>query len=238
MTTHDAIVDAADETTVRTSLKLILNTYLSPAFSALPKKEIDLAILVVLQELQFVSDEPTVYELVNSLRVTKAKARNLLYDQSLRRLDAAKLDDMVVEALKNPLLQKQGELFVLEIDNPLLLDHLQAKVRELGHASDGSFSPSLVKLSLDAVAALIEDHLAPSKRTIVKRALVKAGAPDRSVKGAIKGALMQIGKKVASDAGESIAEGISGYLGPILDGVGTKITSLMKPLFAAAKANS
>lgn len=136
-----------------------LERYLDPAFGALPSKEIDLLVIKALEDLAYLSKEPSLYEHVTKLRVTRAKARNLIYDQELRRLDTKALDLRVKEALKAPLLQKQGDLFVIEIENPLVIDHLRSKLQTLGHASDGSFSASIVKISLDAVAALIEDYL-------------------------------------------------------------------------------
>lgn len=136
------------------------------------------------------------------------------------------------EVIKSPIIHKDGDFFVLEIDSPLIIDHLRSKVRSLGFPSDGSFSPSLVKLSLRAFSALLEDCIPQDKRDQVKKKLVEAGAPDGSLGGVLKGALKQLGKKMAQDAGEELSVKASEYIAPILDASISKISNTFKGLFA------
>lgn len=180
------------------------------------------------------SREPSLYELVTKLRVTRTKARNRIYDQELRRLDTEELDLRMKAALTTPLLPEQGELFVLEIENPLIIDHLRAKLQALGHASDGSFSPSLVRMTLDAVAALIEDYLSKPERTAIKQAMVEAGEPDSSFLGVLKSTIRAIAKKVAQDSGDALVEKASSYLAPIVDGAVEQLPSKLDGLFEQA----
>ena len=126
-----------------------LSSYLNPAFGILPKKEIDLQVFKMLEQIGYINEDSTLYELVQKLRVTKTKARNLLYDQELRRLDITELDKHIIELLKNPILQKEGDLFLFEVENPLVSDHFKAKVQSIGYLTDGSFSPSIVRLSIE-----------------------------------------------------------------------------------------
>ncbi len=223
-------VDSADEKICREVLHAVLMQYMSPAFSALPSREIDLVIIDALEKLQYISEEPTLYELVQKLRVTRSKARSLLYDRELRRIDANELDKKVLEVIKAPIVQKQGEQFVFEIENPLVSDHLRAKIQRLGHASDGSFSPSLVKLTITAFSALIAEEVPEADREKVREALIKAGAPDSSFAGVIKGALKQIGKKVAEDAGQDAAEVLGEYVSSILSGLAGGVSELSSKL--------
>lgn len=209
----------------------LLDAYLEPAFGSLPKKEVDLIVLKALEDLGYLNKEPSLYELVSKLRVTRTKARNLIYDQDLRRLDDISLDIRVKEALKTPLLQKQGDLFVLEIENPLVIDHLRSKLQQLGHASDGSFSPSLVKISIGAVAALIEDYLTKSQRKAIQKSLTKAGVPDSSLQGMIKSTIKAAAKKVAQDSGEALVEKASDYISPVIDGSADQVFKMIGGLF-------
>jgi hypothetical protein len=126
---------------------------------------------------------------------------------------------------------KQGDLFCLEIENPLVLDHLKDKLQRLGFATDGSFSPSLVRLSKDAFNALVVDCVPSGNQMAVKAALVAAGAPDGTFGGVIKGVLVKLGGKFADSAGEEMAGNISEYLGPILTGAISEITSRVSELF-------
>jgi hypothetical protein len=90
-----------------------------------------------------VDKHPTIYDLVGKLKVTREKSRKLIYERALRKSSSTDLDLMVIEALKNLILAKDGKFFILEIENPLLLDHLRSQVTKLGFISDGSFSPSI-----------------------------------------------------------------------------------------------
>ena len=115
--------DAGDERAA-SALKALLERVLDPAFGALPKSEIELLILAALGEIGAISSEPGVYELVSKLRVTRTKARNLIYERELRRLSTTELDSRVKNLLKRPIIQKTGDQFVLEVENPLVSDHL------------------------------------------------------------------------------------------------------------------
>ncbi|WP_035061093.1 hypothetical protein [Andreprevotia chitinilytica] len=213
------------------ALAEFLAHYLNPAFGTLPKGEVELLVLNLLERIGAIEPEPTVYQLVSALHITRSKARRLIYERELRRSSAASLDARVKALLKRPLLQKEGELFVLEVENPLLADHLRAKLQVLGYVSDGSFSPSLIKLGLDAVTALVEDSLSEDEREAIRHALVKAGAPDTSFSGVLKATLKKIAAKVADDTGEALMSKVSEYWTPIVDGAVDHVIEAAKSLF-------
>lgn len=220
------------------ALKALLGKFLDPAFGALPKSEIELLVLAALEEVGAISSEPGVYELVSKLRVTRTKARNLIYERELRRLSAAELDSRVKNLLKRPIIQKSGEQFVLEVENPLVSDHLRSKVQALGHVSDGSFSPSIVKLPLDAVVALIELYIPENERANIKAVLIAAGAPDTSFKGVLKAVLKKVADKVASDTGEALLDHASEYISPIVDATVGGLAEKISEVFSAVGDNT
>ena len=211
------IINALPEAKAKAVLAQLLERYLTPAFAALPKNEVELLVLDALEQVGAISADPQLYELVSKLKVTRAKARRLIYDRELRHSSSADLDAKVKALLKRPLLQKQGELFVLEVENPLVSDHLRDKVQQLGYVSDGSFSPSLIKLGLEAITALIASLLSTAEQEQVRLALVAAGAPDGSLKGVLKATLKKVASKVAADSGEALMDKAAGYLAPIVD---------------------
>lgn len=211
------IINALPEANAKAVLAQLLERYLTPAFAALPKNEVELLVLDALEQVGAISADPQVYELVSKLKVTRPKARRLIYDRELRHSSSADLDAKVKALLKRPLLQKQGELFVLEVENPLVSDHLRDKLQQLGYACDGSFSPSLIKLGLEAIIALIADLLSADEQEQVRLALVAAGAPDGSFKGVLKATLKKLASKVAADSGEALLDKAAGYLAPIVD---------------------
>ncbi|NVJ66533.1 MAG: hypothetical protein HWE16_08580 [Gammaproteobacteria bacterium] len=227
----DKILKASSEKEAKAALAYFLQSYTSPAFGALPKGEIELVVLNVLEQLGAIDAEPELYELVSKLKVTRTKARSLIYNRELRRSSDDDLNQKVIKLLKRPLIQKDGDLFVLEVENPLVSDHLRSQVKKLGFVSDGSFSPSIVKLGLHAISALIESNLTAKEKTAVKKALIKAGAPDKSFRGVLKATLKKIAKKVASNTGEALMDQASDYLSPIIDAGIERIKETAEELF-------
>ncbi|MCM3565508.1 hypothetical protein [Hydrogenophaga intermedia] len=232
------ITNHAGPDRTKAALDEFLARFLSPAFGALPKLEVELLVLRLLTQVGAVDERPSVYELVSKLRITRAKARRLIYDQDLRSRTQADLDGDVRRLLRKPIIQKRGDLFVLEVENPLLSDHLRALLQRLGHVSDGSFSPSLVTLTLDAMVALIEEQLSETERSATLEALVKAGAPDKSLKGVLKSALKKLGEKIADDAGEAVADEVASYLGPLMDSSKSEIISAFRSVFSKPASKS
>jgi hypothetical protein len=225
------IVKKSDEATCKEVLGFFLEKYLHPAFGSLPKREIDLIVIEVLEKLKIIEPDPSIYTYVQKLRVTRSKARNLLYDLGLRRLNQSELDLKVKDALKKPLIQKQGELFALEIESPLVSDHLRSIVKDLGHVTDGSFSPSLVKLNDDAFIALMSHYIDDDQKDTLRKALVKAGAPDTSFNGVLKAVFKKLAEKFVDRSGEALVDKVSDYLGPIVDGAIGKCKDLIPQLF-------
>lgn len=174
-------------------------------------------VLNVLEELKAIDQEPELYEFVSKLKVTRSKARGLIYNRELRRSSESALNDKVKTLLKRPLIQKNGDLYVLEVENPLVSDHLRSRVKKLGYVSDGSFSPSIIKLGLDAITALVAFYLSDSERKAIKAVLVAAGAPDTTFTGVLKAMFKKLASKVAADTGDALMDKASGFISPIID---------------------
>ncbi len=231
MNLKDILKESSNEKINSTLLK-ILENYLNPAFGSLPKREVDLLMFEVLEDLHIVKSNPDLYSVVRDLRVTRSKARSLLYDRELRKYRDEELDDLVKEALKKPIISKNQDEIKLEIESPLISDHLRARVKKLGFLSDGSFSPSIVTLPIKAVAPLIESYLSPKEKKEIKNALSRAGVPDGSLVGFLKAVAVKVGSKVASDAGEAAIDQAEEYFGPIISGAIGVITERASTLFS------
>lgn len=225
-----SIINNLDKNQCNEVLIRLLEGYLTPAFGALPKLEVELIILEALVELDAINPEPQSYELVSKLKVTRAKARKLIYERELRRLSKEDLDAKVKDLLLEPLVDRKGDQFILEVDNPLLSDHLRDTIQKLGYITDGSFSPSLVKLSIRAFAALIESNLDAEPRQ-VKRLLVKAGAPDTSLKGILISVCGKVANRLASEAGEAAVDQAASFFGSLIKEQGEQLLELAKPFF-------
>ncbi len=185
-------------------VELIL-AYSNPAFGTLSKREFDIWLFMKLQELGVIAQEPEIYELVRDLKITRSKARNLLYEAKLRSSTDAKLEEELKALLKRPVFMKEGDKIALEIGNPFLTDHLRNQLKKLGHISDGSFSPELIKLSTDAYLALFTQCLPEAGINTATKVLVALNlTEDTSVKGVLKAVVKKIGSQVADDAGRQL----------------------------------
>lgn len=137
-----------------------LNAYSSPSFGSMSKRDTDVALFSMIQELGIIKMNPQIYEVVSLLHVTSSKARNLIYEASLRRNNGNTLNKALLDHLQTPcFLATSDKMIALEIDDPLLIDHLKFKLRNLNHITDGSFNPGLVKMSYEAYASLFGDTL-------------------------------------------------------------------------------
>jgi hypothetical protein len=222
---------------IRRELSTFLSAVTNPAFGAMPKKEIELAIFQMLRDLDLIKKEASIYSLMTDLRITRAKSSQLLFDLEVRRFgqNSEKLDQAVLDALSKTRFAKDGDFFIIEVENPLILAHFRQKIRELGHISDTSFNSSIVRAPLDAITDLMLAAIPKSKHAAIRKALVKAGAPDKSMKGVLKSSLKILGSKVLGDAAGHVSEGLvdgaSKWLEPLFEGSEDAIKNVWKELF-------
>ena len=205
----------------------IVEFYMSPSFGSLKQREFDIYLFGKLQELGLFEKKDDIYEVVSKLKITRSKARNLIYENNLRNTDSNTLEEQLKKELKNARFLKGNTYLIgLELENPLLIDHLKSKLKNKGYSSDGSFSPEIVKLSSSAFASLIEDYVDGTTQNKIKVQLVKMGyEKDSSFKGLIATFIKSGAKKIAGDAGEIVA---SDYITPLLDGTLDKLSEILK----------
>ncbi|RAR75687.1 hypothetical protein [Flavobacterium aciduliphilum] len=229
-------IDSLKSEEIKIVFKELMTDYFSPAFGSISKRDLDILLFTKLQKLGLISDNPEMYELISELRVTRAKARNLLYESKLRQSTTKQLDAELINYLSNPIFLKENDKIGLEIGNPYLIDYLKDKLKKLNHITDGSFSPELIKLTPDAFVALFDSYIPEESKKQITEALVTIGAKaDTSWKGFLKGVFKKLGTKIADKAGEEIAENIVDYLSPFFtsDGV-SKIQEKFKDLYSNA----
>jgi hypothetical protein len=234
MTIDDTIRNASPGECAKV-LGTLLRGTLTPAFGAATKRELELLVIEAMVGVGYLSANPTVYELIQRLKIGRARARALIYDRELRRQNPETLDSLARTALSKPLLQNHGDTVALDIENPYLLDHLRERLRELGHATDGSFSPSMIRVTPEATASLVESYLDDAGRKRVRNALVKAGVPDKSLKGAIAAVIRRLAAKVADRTGEAIAGEVVDVMSPMVEAQSDAIVAAVKGLFASRR---
>ena len=203
---------------LRNTLCFIFNTYSNPSFGSMSKHDIDLLLFESMVNMGLISKNPTIYSVMKDLKVTRAKARNLIYEYQLRKVESEdELGKQLCDILKRPLLSHESNNVWLEIDNPYLIDFVRNELKQLGFVTDGSFHAELVKLSVEAFSGLYEKMLSEKDKKELRKDLVKYGVkPDLSFKAILPHLIKEVSKKLGKAAmgkiGEDIADECIDYL--------------------------
>jgi hypothetical protein len=137
-----------------------IDEYLSRGFTNMSKRDLDVLIFYLLNKYEAFKDMSN-YEIARKLRTTPGKVKNAKYE-SVLRFDNDGFDDefYLKDALKNyfdnPVLNLDEKWLYIQIEDPVLLDALKAKLKEGGSLFDGSFNSELVKISADDYSNLLE----------------------------------------------------------------------------------
>jgi hypothetical protein len=195
--------------------RLLVDGYLSPAFGALSKSEIDLLVFKCLIEAKAIDPNGPIYDIARALNITPTRVRSLILNWQLRSMSAqSNLKDSIVKALKLTRFSKDGTLLTFGVESPLLKEDITARLKRRGVFTDASFSKELVRLPVDAFVEFIDDLVDDDTKREVRTTLVKdKQLPDKSFKALATGVLGKLGEKVAGKVGEDIA-------GDLLDGIG------------------
>lgn len=196
---------------LRDALIKILLDYGSPSFGSMAKHDIDLLMFDVMISLGIFDSIPSIYDVMRELKVTRSKARNLIYEHQLRSVENEnQLLAELREALKCPLLSKESDNVCLEIDNPYLMDFIRNELKKLGHITDGSFNHEMVKMSTDAFSDLYYNCMEESNKTELKRRMVELGVTaDTSLKAILPHLFKGVAKTVAKGAFGKVGEDIT-----------------------------
>lgn len=147
-----------DAQVAKDSLIRIIKNYMQPSFGAMPKRDIDLMLFSELYKLGvFPKQSKTeLFDVISNLKITRQKARNLIYESQLRTIQEGGLRDELCNMLSNPIAEKTDQI-ILEVDNPFMMDYLKAKMKELHCLTDGSFNQDIVKMSVESFSKLLQD---------------------------------------------------------------------------------
>jgi hypothetical protein len=215
-----------DEYTLRSALNLFFAPHTSSVFGAAKAVEHEVAALNALKLLGFIPVDADEFELVERLRVTKPKARSLLYQAALREKDGGNaVENSLRAVLSNPRIKREGEFFLIEVPQPLTMDRLRARVRSLGFISDGTFSAGVAKIPEEALVALVDTLMLPEQKSAVLDAMKKQGMTDTSFQGVLKSALRKAGTKFAGQAGDELMSCAGDIIGQVFSDASVKYLS-------------
>lgn len=227
--------DGGSEEIARAFIELLKN-YMTPSFGAMSKTLFEQHLLNTLRSLDVISQDPQPWELISSLKITRAKANNLLYGANLIKSDMndEALDKELRSLLGRLTYIEDGTMVSLQVDNPLMRDHIKAKLRDSKHVSDGSFSAEIVRMKPKAFVDLylsVQDEI--MKRKIEEKAnqIIK----DKKKRDTFSG-LFGLLSSIDSLSVAGIISAISGKMQELINADKDKKEEMLDSLFDAIKA--
>jgi len=219
MTTNklEQLIHAAPPDVVAKALSILFAPHSNPVFGASKTVEHEVAAINAMSLLGYLGQNPDEFELVEKLRVTKSKARSLLYQVALRQKSSTESElEELRRILTNPRIAIDGEFYLIEVPQPLTMDRLRHRVRQLGYLTDGSFAGSVARIKRPALAALIEDLVPDSKRAEIIKGLRQVGYQGTDARSVITAMLKKAGSKVAGQVGEDLVGNVGESVAALL----------------------
>jgi hypothetical protein len=176
-----------------------IEAYMSPAFGARSKSEIDLLVFTCLIEANAIDPEAPIYDIARMLNITPARARSLIMNWQLRTTpQQGDLRQAIVAALKKTRFTKDGTLLTFGVESPLFKEDIMARLKRKGVFADASFSKELVKLPVESFVDFLDEIVDEETKKEVRSTLVKdKQLPNTSFKALATGVLAKLGEKVA-----------------------------------------
>lgn len=142
-----------------------LKEYTEPSFGSISKRDINIKIFNIMRDLGLISENPDAWEIINKLKLTRTKASGLIYDANICRKGAFEnLDVLLRDTLEKIPYIWEGNHVLIQIDNPLLIDHIKSILKDENCLLDGSFSPEIVKMKPEAFICMYLNALNANER--------------------------------------------------------------------------
>ncbi|MGZ3273548.1 MAG: hypothetical protein ACXU82_08880 [Caulobacteraceae bacterium] len=224
----------ANQATAQKFAASFAGAYLTPAFGARSKSEIDLLVLTSLIDAGALDPAAPIYDIARAFNITPARVRTLIFNWQLRSTAGGfDLRSALVAALEKTRFAKDGTYLAFGIESPLLREEIVARLKAKGVFADATFAREIVRLPVDAFVEFLDDLVEPEVKKAFKAKLVKdKQLEDKSFTAIAKGVLGKLAEKVAGKAGEAIGEavvdGAKDVLGPAAEQVTTFLVSLLK----------
>lgn len=210
------------------------DAYLTPAFGARSKSEIDLLVLTSLIEAGALDPGAPIYDIARAFNLTPARVRTLIFNWQLRSTaNGFDLKAALVAALTKTRFAKDGTYLTFGIESPLLREEIVARLKAKGVFADATFAREIVRLPVDAFVEFLDDLVDPEVKKAFKAKLVKdKQLEDKSFTAITKGVLGKLAEKVAGKAGEAVAGAVvdagKEALGPVAEQVTDFLIGLLK----------
>jgi len=166
---------------------------------------VDSLVFALQIEAGAINPKSQVFEIARDLKVTPAKARNLLFQWQLREDGEGWLQRELVPALRSAKFVKDGDKLEFGIESPRLREELRSALKREGVYADTSFSPELIRVSVEHFAKALDSLVdEKSKEAIDKELMKDGGLKDKTLRGVLRRVLPDLVKKIGGEAAGEI----------------------------------
>jgi hypothetical protein len=203
--------------------------YLTPAFGARSKSEIDLLVLTSLIEAGALDPAAPIYDIARAFNLTPARVRSLIFNWQLRSTASGfDLKAALVAALGRTRFGKDGAYLAFGIESPLLREEIVARLKAKGIFADATFAREIVRLPVDAFVEFLDDLVDPAVQKAFKAKLVKdKQLADKSFTAITKGVLGKLAEKVVGKAGDALSDTVVDGAKDLLSPVAKQVTDFL-----------
>jgi hypothetical protein len=212
--TNDIKATLGKPTNAQKFAALFIDGYLSPAFGARSKTEVDILVFSCLVAVKAIDADGPIFDIARALSITPSKARNLVLNWQLRSISQpANLREALAMALKKTRFSKDGSLLTFGVESPLLKEELVASLKRKGFFPDAAFAKELVRIPVEALVEFLDEIVDSDVKDDIRAVLIKdKHLPDKSFKALATGVLAKLGEKVAGEAGKELAGEVIGKI--------------------------
>jgi len=198
-----------------------ISHYLTPAFGARSKTEVDNLVFALLVEAGAVDPAARPFEIAQKLNITIAKAKALVVTWQMRRVTThEQLEERLLQQFTKLRFQKDGTYVALGIGDTLVREYFVSELQNLEIYPDRSFAGEIVRVPLDGFLEYIARSAKKNAVDAVRTQLIKAKiTPDTSAKGIIKEVVVKAAQKIGEKAVGKAAETAVDKLGDFISGL-------------------
>jgi len=150
-----------------------LTAYTDRGFGSLSKREIDVLLMHLLMKYSDVSSKSN-HRLSIDFLISPTKIKNLRYEAKLKysRVDNSFKTEFFQLLGKVKFKQQQNDIWImLSVEDELLKQYIQAKIKEKGSFTDSSFNSEIVKVELNDFVNLLDELFDESEKIKITNVL-------------------------------------------------------------------
>lgn len=138
--------------------KEFIESYTKNAFGSFSARETEILIFMLFQKIGLLQQEDSLYKISRLLKISPTKVKNLLLQSKLRdpSFDERRVVTSLIASIKQAILDQENKNILLSIEDPLVREDVIDKFKGLGHLPDFSRNKEILKVSVDAFAALAD----------------------------------------------------------------------------------